>query len=220
MYTKIGISAMALVLALDLGGCTTTDPYTGEEKMSNATSQSISGAAGGAVFGALICGLNGGRACPQLIAAGSAAGAVAGFDAGSREDAREARLLEEFRRAGIGLTRRGDTYVLKSEDAILFPESSSRPTRVGIRQLAAIGKILAHYPGTSVDLVGHNSSDENDELSRERARHAADVISANGGRGAHMTLRAVGSSQPLRSEFYEGGRIANRTVEVYFTPPT
>jgi outer membrane lipoprotein SlyB len=40
------------VATFGLGGCMTYDPYTGEEKTSNATKGSIIGAIGGAAIGA------------------------------------------------------------------------------------------------------------------------------------------------------------------------
>ena len=41
-----------MVATFGLGGCMTYDPYTGEEKTSNATKGSIIGAIGGAAIGA------------------------------------------------------------------------------------------------------------------------------------------------------------------------
>ena len=44
-------TAAALGLALILSGCQTLDPYTGEEKTSNATRGALIGAAAGAAVG-------------------------------------------------------------------------------------------------------------------------------------------------------------------------
>ena len=57
MKSKIFV---ALVATLALTACTTTDPYTGESKLSNTTGGALIGAGGGALAGALVGAATGG----------------------------------------------------------------------------------------------------------------------------------------------------------------
>ena len=93
-------AALALLTALAVGsvGCQTTDPYTGEQKTSNATKGAGIGAIGGAIAGALISGKR------KAVLIGAGLGALAGGVAGNYMDQQEAKLraqLEAFFSTGL-----------------------------------------------------------------------------------------------------------------------
>ena len=51
---KTKAAAVGVLAALALTACTTTDPYTGQSKISNTTGGAAIGAVGGAIGGAII----------------------------------------------------------------------------------------------------------------------------------------------------------------------
>ena len=217
LATSNSILALAL-LASALAGCTTTDPYTRREKVSNTTQEVGAGVVQGAVLGGLLCAANGGRGCDKAMAIGIGMGVAAGLNRGMILDSYDARLLQEFKAAGVSASERGSTVVLNTRNGILFPAGGDRPSGSGMQSLRAIAKVLAHYPGYGVDVIGHTASDEDAALGEARAAFAAHVLSSHGVMSSRIQARGVGSSEPLRTEASESGRANNRVVEIFIAP--
>ena len=79
---------LPLSLLILVIGCTTNDPYTGEEKTSNAATGAIIGGVAGAVIGAATAGGN----KKESIATGAVAGAALGGGVGYYMDRQEAKV--------------------------------------------------------------------------------------------------------------------------------
>ena len=75
-YYKTAVSPMLISIVLLLSACTTLDPYTGEQKTSNAAKGAAIGAAAGAAVGLITGDDSAERKKRALILAG--VGAVAG----------------------------------------------------------------------------------------------------------------------------------------------
>ena len=86
------------VATVGLSGCMTYDPYTGEEKTSNATKGSIIGAIGGAAIGAATSSSSD-RGKGALI--GAAGGAAVGGGIGYYMDRQEAQLRQKLEGTGV-----------------------------------------------------------------------------------------------------------------------
>jgi len=84
MLKKIGI---ALIGATFLAGCTSTDPYTGQEKMSNTAGGAAIGAAVGALGGLMVGGSS--RAQRNAVLIGAGIGALGGGAIGNYMDRQE-----------------------------------------------------------------------------------------------------------------------------------
>ena len=85
------IMAVAIAAALFLGACQTQDPYTGEQKTSNATRGALFGALGGAAIGALTNTSSGKQASRNALI-GAGIGALVGAGVGQYMDDEEAQL--------------------------------------------------------------------------------------------------------------------------------
>ncbi len=107
MYKKAVIVALA---ATYLSACTTTDPYTGEQKVSNTAGGAAIGAGMGAVAGLLIGNNPVQRRNAALIGAG--VGALAGGAVGNYMDTQEAERRAQLQGTGVSVTRAVDRIIL------------------------------------------------------------------------------------------------------------
>lgn len=215
------IPLVVTAVALTLGGCaTTTDPYTRKQKTSETANQAAQGAAAGALVGGLACLTNGGRRCGETIAIVAAAGALGGAMQGAAHDAHDARLLEEFRAAGISVRESGSNAVLETKSGILFAQNSAQPNGTGMRHVSSIAKVLRHYPAYGVLIVGHTSSDEPSSLASERANSVAAALGRMGVARQRIEAQGSGLFGQLRAETLESGRATNRSVEILLKPKT
>src|SRR5690606_15431965 len=103
MLKKVIIATMVGGL---LAGCS-TDPYTGDQKISNTAGGAALGALAGAGLGILAGGDDRRNA---LIGAG--VGALAGGAIGGYMDRQEAELRAQLQGTGVSVTRQGDYIIL------------------------------------------------------------------------------------------------------------
>lgn len=209
------------VAVLSLTACTTTDPYTGESRISNTAGGALLGAGGGAVGGAIIGAATGGDArVGALIGAG--VGALAGGAIGNYMDQQEAELRAQLQGTGVSVTRVGDNIILNMPSNITFDvdESAVRPEFRST--LSSVALVLQKYNKTIVDVYGHTDSTGSDEynmqLSRDRALSVANVVSANGVDPRRFYIDGRGETQPIASNATESGRAQNRRVEIQIAP--
>ena len=104
-----------LCLSLGLAACT-TNPYTGQSRVSNAAIGAGIGAVAGAVIGNSRPGNHG-----RNQAIGAAIGALAGGGIGYYMDRQQAALSRELRNTGVSVTRVGNTIILNMPGDITFP---------------------------------------------------------------------------------------------------
>jgi outer membrane protein OmpA-like peptidoglycan-associated protein len=206
-----------LLLCVALSACQTTDPYTGEQKVSKTTIGGGIGAAGGAVVGAIAGGRKG-----ALIGAGI--GAVAGVAVGNYMDQEEAKLREQLRGTGVSVTRVGDTIVLNMPGNITFETGSSDLSADFYAVLNSVGLVLNEYEKTYVDVVGHTDStgslELNQKLSERRAASVVRYLETRNVVPARIVTRGMGPSEPVASNDTSEGRSLNRRVEIKLTPVT
>src|SRR5262245_48633673 len=89
-----------------LAGCT-TDPFTGESKLSNTAKGALIGTAAGAAGGAAIGALSGRKAAKGALI-GAGVGGLSGAAIGAYMDVQEAKLREQLAGTGVSVTRNGD----------------------------------------------------------------------------------------------------------------
>ncbi|WP_416223115.1 OmpA family protein [Tianweitania sp.] len=212
------IVATTVAGALLLGACT-TDPYTGEQKISNTAGGAALGAGIGAL-GGMLAGGNDRR--NALIGAG--VGALAGGAVGVYMDRQEAELRAQLQGSGVSVSRQGDRIVLNMPSNITFAtdQDSVMPGFYGT--LNAVGLVLKKYNQTIVDVNGHTDSTGSDShnyaLSQRRASSVADYLGAQGVDPRRFAVNGYGETQPIASNANESGRAQNRRVEIYLTPIT
>jgi outer membrane protein OmpA-like peptidoglycan-associated protein len=218
-FSKIAIMTM---LAINLAGCYTYDPYTGEKKVSDTTKGAGIGAAAGAVVGLLTGGDAAAHRKNALIAAG--VGALAGGAIGNYMDRQEASLRHDLAGTGVSVTRMGDNITLNMPGNITFKTNSAEVDPSFYKVLNAVDVILKKYDKTVVEVAGHTdntgSAEYNQKLSERRANAVAQYLEAQGLASNRVVTVGAGESKPVADNSTPEGRQANRRVELTLTPLT
>jgi outer membrane protein OmpA-like peptidoglycan-associated protein len=216
MRTKI---VAAVGAALFVGACT-TDPYTGEQKISNTAG----GAAIGAGLGALAGVALGGGSDRRNALLGAGIGALVGGGIGSYMDQQESELRAQLQGTGVSVTRNGNQIILNMPSNITFATDQDAVMPGFYPTLNSVGLVLNRFNRTLVDVNGHTDSVGSDSynfgLSQRRALSVANYLSAQGVDGRRLVVNGYGKTQPIASNATEDGRAQNRRVEIYLTPLT
>lgn len=219
MFGKI---SMMVVIALLVAACTTTDPYTREER----TSRAAIGASIGAVIGA-VAGLATGddahdRRKRALIGAGI--GALAGGAVGGYMDAQQRKLLEELEGTGVSVTRDGDNIILNMPGHVTFATGSSDLNPQFFDVLDSVALVLTEYDKTIVEVSGHTDTvggrDMNQRLSEDRASTVATYLHRRGIIADRFLTYGYAYDRPIASNDSAAGRQQNRRVEITLVPIT
>ncbi len=215
------ILALAALMVF-VSACTTLDPYTREEKTSSATKGALIGAAAGAVVG-LISGDDAvERRQHAMIGAGI--GALAGGAIGNYQDKQEAALRAELEGTGVSVARNGDNITLNMPGNVTFATNSSDLNPAFFNVLTSVGKVLAEYEQTVVEVAGHTDSTGSDAynqgLSERRANSVAAYLRSQGVIEQRLITLGMGESRPIADNSTDTGRQANRRVEITMVPIT
>ncbi len=206
---------VALLLGLWLAGCTTLDPYTREEKTSNATKGAAIGAAAGAVVGAIA---NDGKGA----VIGAAVGAVGGGAIGHYRDQQEAQLRQELEGTGVSVSREGNNIRLNMPGNVTFAtdQTNIRPEFHPV--LDSVVKVANKFDKTTLRVSGHTDStgseSYNQRLSEHRALSVKDYLALRGVAATRLTWVGYGESRPIADNGSAPGRAQNRRVELELIP--
>ena len=210
MYKKIAILLSFVLLA----GCT-TDPYTGERKLSKTAIGIGAGALGGAAIGAMTSSKKN-RKKNALLGAGI--GAIAGGGVGAYMDQQDKELRQELQATGVSVTRSGDDIILNMPGHITFKTNSADISSDFYPVLRSVSKVLNKYKKTFVEVTGHTdstgSADYNQRLSYQRAQSVSQYLMSQSVNAERFFINGAGESQPTASNNTDAGRQANRRVEI------
>ncbi len=213
------IAAAASVAMLGTAACT-TNPETGERRVSKAAIGVGAGALGGYLLGDIV----GGRRDRTEKIAGAGIGAIAGGAIGAYMDKQERELREKTAGTDIEVDRQGDQITLNMPSGITFDTNSYMIKPEFRSTLDNVASTLAQYNQTFVDVYGHTDSTGNasinQPLSENRARSVGDYLTTRGVAAARIGTRGFGATQPIASNDTEAGRQANRRVEIKLVPVT
>ncbi|KQZ49431.1 cell envelope biogenesis protein OmpA [Rhizobium sp. Root149] len=219
MLKKIIIVATC---ATYLSACTTTDPYTGQQKVSNTAGGAAIGAGLGALAGLAVGNSPVGRRNAALIGAG--VGALAGGAIGNYMDQQESELRAQLQGTGISVTRVGDRIILNMPSNITFPTDQDQVLPGFYQTLDSVALVLNKFNRTLIDVNGHTDSTgsaaHNQELSERRAASVANYLGGRGVDQRRMSTLGFGPSQPVASNATPNGRAQNRRVEIQIAPIT
>ena len=203
-------------------GCETLDPYTGESQMSKTTKGALIGAAAGAVVGLASGDDAVDRRQRALIGAGI--GALAGGSVGYYMDRQEAKLRAELQGTGVSVTRMGDNITLNMPGHVTFATDSSDLNPAFFEVLKSVGKVVKEFDQTVVEVAGHTDStgseSHNQSLSERRAGTVSQYFQSRGISGQRLLTVGMGETLPVADNMSEGGRQANRRVEITMVPLT
>ncbi len=211
------LTAAALAALVTTSACT-TDPETGERRISKTAIGGIGGALGGYLLGDLV----GGRRDRTEKILGAGIGGLAGAGIGAYMDKQERDLRARTAGTDVQVTREGDNLVLNIPSGITFAYDSADVQPQFKRTLDQVADTLAQYNQTYIDVYGHTDSTGSDAynqtLSERRATSVADYLAGRGVQAARIGTRGFGESQPIASNDTDAGRAANRRVEVKIVP--
>ena len=219
IHKKLILGAAAAGLLASTSACT-TDPVTGERKISKAAIGAALGAGVGFLGGDIIGGK--GDRTEKIVGAGI--GAIAGGAIGSYMDKQEKELREKTRGTGVEVVRQGDELQLNMPAGITFAFNSSAVQPQFQGTLNQVAQTLAQYNQTYIDVMGHTDSVGSDAynqtLSEQRAASVANYLANQGVNRARIATRGYGESQPVASNDDEVGRAQNRRVNIRVVPVT
>jgi outer membrane protein OmpA-like peptidoglycan-associated protein len=214
--------------------CTTYDPYYGGPQVGqpvvrgpigpvgrNTQGGALIGAGAGAALGAIVAG-RGDDLEGALI--GGAVGALAGAAVGQYMDRQQEELARELAGTGIDVQRQGDNIVLNMPGDITFAFDRSDIQPQFNPVLDDVGRTLAQYNQTTVEVTGHADSTGadayNQRLSEDRARAVANALIGRGVASNRIYVAGRGESMPIAGNDSEEGRSRNRRVEILLRPIT
>lgn len=208
-----------LACSLLLQGCT-ENAYTGNRQASKTAIGAGVGAGLGAVVGALTGDNAKERRKNALIGAGI--GAVGGGGIGYYMDRQETALRDRLRNSGVSVTRNGDVITLNMPGNITFDTNQSGIKPQFYETLNSVAIVLKEFNKTNVLVTGHTDSVGSDEhnmrLSQDRASSVSQYLGSQGVNYGRLNAIGYGESRPIASNDNEGGRSANRRVEIQLTP--
>ena len=216
MFKKI---TLALIATTFLAACT-TDPYTGEQKMSNTAGGAAIGAAAGALGGLFVGGSS--RAQRNAVLIGAGIGALGGGMIGNYMDQQENELRAQLQGTGVSVTRNGDTIILNMPSNITFDTDQDQVKSQFYPTLNSVGIVLRKFNKTLVDVMGHTdstgSASHNQDLSQRRASSVASYLGSQGIDPRRFAVQGFGASQPVATNASAEGRAQNRRVEIQISP--
>lgn len=212
-------TVLAVVATAFLASACTTDPYTGEQKISNTVGGAGIGALAGAALGTLAGGDDRRNA---LIGAG--VGALAGGAIGATMDRNEAELRAQLQGTGVSVTRAGNQIILNMPSDITFGTDQDAVKAEFYPVLNSVALVLKKYKQTIVDVFGHTDSTGSDQhnfdLSQRRALSVANYLSGQGVDQRRFAVTGFGETRPVASNATSEGRAQNRRVEIQLSPLT
>lgn len=200
-------------------GCTTVDPYTGEQK----TSSTAKGAGVGAVVGAIIgASTSSSKDRKKGALTGALAGGAMGGGIGYYMDKQEEALRVKLQGTGVQVRREGDTIRLIMPGNITFATGQSDIRGGFYETLNAVGTVLAEFDRTAIKVAGHTDStggaDLNQRLSEARAESVKQYLVSQSVAVGRIHANGYGPRYPVASNATSEGRQANRRVELELLP--
>lgn len=213
---KVGI---AVIMAMLLVACASTDPYTGQQKTSNTAKGAGIGAVAGAVIGAATSSSKD-RKKGALI--GAAGGAAIGGGIGYYMDRQEAALRAKLEGTGVRVVREGNNIRLVMPSNITFGVDRHEVRAEFYSTLESVAIVLAEFDKTNIRIAGHTdstgSAEYNQTLSERRANSVGSFLSSHGVVYGRIYATGYGERYPIASNDTPEGRQANRRVELELVP--
>ena len=219
MLRKFALVAIAVTF---LAGCS-TDPYTGEQKISNTAVGATAGALLGTATG-LVIGKTTSASTRKSMLIGAGLGALAGGGVGLYMDNQESKLRARLQGTGVSVSRVGDDIILNMPSNITFDTDQSAIKPQFFETLNSVAIVLQEFNRTLVDVTGHTDStgtpQHNQRLSEARAGSVAEYLIAQGNNPNRFQAIGMGQNDPIASNTTPEGRAQNRRVEIKIVPLT
>lgn len=212
----------AVVLAMALAGCQgmprpSDRPFEGWEK------GAAIGAVGGAVLGAVAYKRDRTKgAVIGAVGGGLAGGAVGAYMDSQKRDL-EKNLAKEIQAGQARVEKMPNNIVRVTMTSQTAFDTNSTAIKPGFHTtLDKLADVVVRYGKTTLTIVGHTdnvgSNQYNQQLSQRRALSVAQYFESKRVDALRLATSGKGESEPVASNSSEGGRQANRRVEIYVEP--
>jgi len=216
---------VALVAAVSMvfAGCTSDSSSSGKRGMTNMESGAIIGALGGAVIGAVAYKKN--RTAGAVIGAvggGLAGGAIGAYMDSQKKDL-EKNLHKEIQDGSARVEKMpNDVVRITMTNHTAFDTNSTTIKPGFYSTLDKVADVVIRYGKTTLTVVGHTdnkgTSEYNQKLSEQRSLAVAQYLESKDVNPVRLATLGKGETDPIASNDTEGGRQANRRVEIYVEP--
>jgi outer membrane protein OmpA-like peptidoglycan-associated protein len=221
---KQQLITFALASAVAISGCTTFDPYTGEETTSNTAKGAGIGAGTALVVSYLANKDESSKERNKRMLRDAGIGAIVGGGVGYYMDTQEAKLRKQLRSTGVSVQRDGDNITLIMPGNITFP-TDGRSLRADFYDvLNSVALVLEEFEKTIIVVAGHTDSTGSDaynqKLSEDRARSVSSYLMTRNIASARFETVGFGERNPIADNSTKEGRALNRRVELTLLPIT
>ena len=210
---KITLTTIAFAILSGVSGCTTVNPYTGEQEVSRSTIGAGVGMASGALIGALA---NNGA----LI--GAAIGGLAGGLIGSSMDNVNAELRERLVGTGVQVQKSGNSIQLIMASDVTFRTDSADINSAFYPALSSVAIVLKKYNNTNIVVYGFTDNTgtpaHNQNLSERRAQSVGNFLISQGINPNRLFAQGFGQRNPVASNKTSSGKAKNRRVVITLRP--
>ena len=216
----LALSAASIALA----ACS-TNPYTGERRVSNTGKGVAAGAAIGAAIGALT-NTSSGKEARKNALIGAGIGALAGGSVGIYMDRQAEKLRQQLEGTGVRVQRNPDnTITLIMPSNVTFDVDRAEVKPQFYETLRSVSLVFKEYDKTTIDIFGHTDSSGSDaynqELSQRRANSVASYLISSGGlMPQRFIVTGYGENYPIADNATDYGKAQNRRVEIQVSPFT
>jgi outer membrane protein OmpA-like peptidoglycan-associated protein len=206
---------IALLASSVLTGCTTMDPYTGEQQTSKSTIGAGVGVLAGALLGSAVSG-KGDKTQGAVL--GALVGGAAGGGIGHYMDQQENLLRQQLQGTGVSVERIGDDIRLIMPGNVTFQTNSYQISGGFYPVLDSVATVLNKFNKTVLSVNGFTDSsgsfEHNQQLSEQRAASVAHYLSSKGISGLRISTQGYGERYPVADNATLLGRALNRRVEI------
>jgi outer membrane protein OmpA-like peptidoglycan-associated protein len=203
--------------AMSLLAACSSNPFTGENQLSDTAIGAGTGAALGAGAGLAVGSIS--KANPgQSALIGAGVGAITGAGVGMYMDKQQAELSSDLKASGVSVTRVGNDVILHMASNVMFDSRDAQVKPRFQKMLNDVATVVARYPHTRIMIDGHADATDGDaavEVSQKRADSVAEYLTGRRIDAKRMMVRGWGTSQPLA---VDADQAANRAVEISLSP--
>ncbi len=191
--------------------------------MDDTQRRTATGAAIGALGGAVLSSATGNKAGTGAVV-GGVAGAVIGNVWSKKMEAQKRAMEQATQGTGVEVTRTADNQLkLNIPNDISFDTGSSAIKPELRNVLTQFAQGLKDAPETRLRVIGHTDSTGSDAinmpLSRDRASSVRNFLVDRGVASGRIETEGRGAQEPVASNDTNAGRAQNRRVEIYLREP-
>ena len=210
------IIALSIASTTALSGCTTFDPYTGEQKTTNTAKGAGIGAGAAMVLSYLTNKDKSASERKRRLLRDAGIGTIAGGGTGYYMDNQEGKLRKQLRNSGVSGVRDGDNINLVMPGNITFPSNGSQLMSNFYNVLDSVALVLEEFEKTIIVVAGYTDSNGseayNQQLSENRAKNVAFHLMDNGISRDRIVTYGYGEERPIAANTTAEGKRMNRRV--------